>query len=97
MFFGCIPIATSVSCVPWMLGGGSRGILISENNFSGSRVERGKRREDSQDVLNRVERGKKEEDRENQEPRAKSQDGEKGSGQWSVVSGQMIRKSFINY
>ncbi|MCY2687872.1 glycosyltransferase family 4 protein [Salinimicrobium sp. TH3] len=28
MFFGCIPIATSVSCVPWMLGGGSRGILL---------------------------------------------------------------------
>lgn len=28
MFFGCIPIATAVSCVPWMLGGGSRGILI---------------------------------------------------------------------
>jgi glycosyltransferase involved in cell wall biosynthesis len=28
MFFGCIPIATSVSCVPWMLGDGRRGILI---------------------------------------------------------------------
>lgn len=28
MFFGCIPIATSVSCVGWMLGEGSRGILI---------------------------------------------------------------------
>lgn len=28
MFFGCIPIATPVSCVPWMLGGGSRGILL---------------------------------------------------------------------
>lgn len=28
MFFGCIPIATGVSCVPWMLGGGSRGILV---------------------------------------------------------------------
>lgn len=27
MFFGCIPIATPVSCVPWMLGDGSRGIL----------------------------------------------------------------------
>jgi len=28
MFFGCIPIATSVSCVGWMLGEGKRGILI---------------------------------------------------------------------
>lgn len=28
MFFGCVPIATSVSCVAWMLGDGSRGILI---------------------------------------------------------------------
>ena len=36
MFFGCIPIATAVSCVPWMLGFGSRGILIP-----GGREERG--------------------------------------------------------
>ena len=28
MFFGCIPIATAVSCVPWMLGDGERGILL---------------------------------------------------------------------
>jgi glycosyltransferase involved in cell wall biosynthesis len=28
MFFGCVPIATPVSCVAWMLGEGSRGILI---------------------------------------------------------------------
>lgn len=28
MFFGCIPIATRVSCVGWMLGEGTRGILI---------------------------------------------------------------------
>ena len=28
MFFGCIPVATPVSCVPWMLGSGSRGILL---------------------------------------------------------------------
>ncbi|WP_243735791.1 glycosyltransferase [Christiangramia sabulilitoris] len=28
MFFGCIPIATSVSCVPWMLNDEKRGILI---------------------------------------------------------------------
>ena len=30
MFFGCIPIATPVSCVPWMLGYGKRGILLSD-------------------------------------------------------------------
>lgn len=29
MFFRCIPIGTEVSCVPWMLGEGCRGILIS--------------------------------------------------------------------
>jgi len=29
MFFGCIPVATSVSCVSWMLGEGKRGILIA--------------------------------------------------------------------
>ena len=29
MFFGCIPVATSVSCVPWMLGDGERGIIIA--------------------------------------------------------------------
>ncbi|AVR43816.1 glycosyl transferase [Christiangramia fulva] len=28
MFFGCIPIGTEISCVPWMLGEGSRGILL---------------------------------------------------------------------
>lgn len=28
MFFGCIPIATSVSCVPYMLNHGEQGILI---------------------------------------------------------------------
>ncbi|WBL24851.1 glycosyltransferase family 4 protein [Zunongwangia sp. HGR-M22] len=31
MFFGCIPIATKISCVPWMLGFGERGILIEGN------------------------------------------------------------------
>jgi len=31
MFFGCIPVATSVSCVPWMLDYGKRGILIDKN------------------------------------------------------------------
>lgn len=28
MFFGCIPVSTAVSCVPWMLQDGKRGILI---------------------------------------------------------------------
>lgn len=28
MFFGCVPIATKISCLPWMLGDGKRGILI---------------------------------------------------------------------
>ena len=28
MFWGCIPIATKISCVPWMLGNGQRGLLI---------------------------------------------------------------------
>ena len=28
MFFGTIPIATKISCVPYMLGYGKRGILI---------------------------------------------------------------------
>ncbi|WP_115461505.1 glycosyltransferase family 4 protein [Winogradskyella aurantiaca] len=28
MFFGCIPVTTSVSCVEWMLDDGMRGILI---------------------------------------------------------------------
>jgi glycosyltransferase involved in cell wall biosynthesis len=29
MFWGVIPIVTKISCVPWMLGHGSRGILLS--------------------------------------------------------------------
>jgi glycosyltransferase involved in cell wall biosynthesis len=28
MFFGCIPIATEISCLPWMMDKGKRGILI---------------------------------------------------------------------
>lgn len=28
MFFGCIPIGTEVSCVPWMLAQGRRGVLL---------------------------------------------------------------------
>ena len=31
MFWGCIPLATSVSCVPYMLDYGKRGMLISTN------------------------------------------------------------------
>ncbi|MFI0427681.1 MAG: glycosyltransferase family 4 protein [Flavobacterium sp.] len=30
MFWGCVPIATPVSCVPYMVGNGSRGILLQE-------------------------------------------------------------------
>ena len=28
MFWGCIPLATRVSCVPDMLAGGTRGVLL---------------------------------------------------------------------
>ncbi|WP_066219213.1 glycosyltransferase family 4 protein [Formosa haliotis] len=28
MFFGCIPVTTSVSCVAWMVGYGERGIIV---------------------------------------------------------------------
>lgn len=31
MFWGCVPIVTPVSCVPYMLGGGKRGILLKEH------------------------------------------------------------------
>jgi len=31
MFFGCIPIATKISCVPWMLNYGNQGILIDDD------------------------------------------------------------------
>ncbi len=31
MFWGCLPIATSVSCVPYMLDYGNRGILLQES------------------------------------------------------------------
>lgn len=33
MFWGCIPIATSVSCIPWMLGYGERGFLIEPQHL----------------------------------------------------------------
>lgn len=31
MFWGLVPIVTSISCVPWMLKNGARGILITKN------------------------------------------------------------------
>lgn len=31
MFWGCIPIATPVSCVPWMLDYGNRGVLLPQD------------------------------------------------------------------
>lgn len=31
MFWGCVPIVSKVSCVPYMLGYGERGILLQEN------------------------------------------------------------------
>ncbi|RZJ29854.1 MAG: glycosyltransferase family 1 protein [Flavobacterium sp.] len=31
MFWGCLPIASKVSCVPYMLGNGDRGVLIDIN------------------------------------------------------------------
>ena len=37
MFFGCIPIATPVSCVPWMMGDGARGILLSNPEQEGKK------------------------------------------------------------
>ena len=34
MFWGCLPVVTRVSCVPWMLGEGERGVLLSEEKES---------------------------------------------------------------
>jgi glycosyltransferase involved in cell wall biosynthesis len=31
MFWGCVPVATSVSCVPFMLDQGNRGVLLTMN------------------------------------------------------------------
>lgn len=45
MFFGCIPIATPVSCVPWMLDYGKRGILLSDQaNSQGQKANGSKKR-----------------------------------------------------
>ncbi|WP_010231900.1 glycosyltransferase family 4 protein [Gillisia marina] len=38
MYFGCIPIATNISCVDWMLDYGKRGILIKPNVESATRT-----------------------------------------------------------
>lgn len=32
MFWGCIPIATKISCVSWMLGNGERGVLLGNDH-----------------------------------------------------------------
>ena len=29
MFWGCIPIVSAISCVPWMLNQGERGVLLT--------------------------------------------------------------------
>ena len=29
MFWGCVPVSIGVSCIPWMLGDGNRGVLLS--------------------------------------------------------------------
>lgn len=58
MFFGCITIATGVSCVPWMLNYGERGIIIStKENIKENKKKRlvgksGEKRVEIQDVLN---------------------------------------------
>jgi glycosyltransferase involved in cell wall biosynthesis len=31
MFWGCVPIGTAVSCIPFMLDAGGRGILLTKN------------------------------------------------------------------
>ena len=78
MFFGCIPIATPVSCVPWMLGNGSRGILISEDLSGENRVERREWREES----------------EKQEQGTKSQDENKGLSEvWGNCTGDVKKIS----
>ncbi|MNY62195.1 Glycosyl transferases group 1 [compost metagenome] len=48
MFCGCVPIATDVSCVPYMLNYGNRGILLQR--------ELTKDIEQLEDILNHEER-----------------------------------------
>ena len=33
MFWACLPVTTAVSCVPQMIGNGSRGVLVSKNSL----------------------------------------------------------------
>lgn len=33
MFWGCVPVVQPVSCVAWMLGFGTRGVLVDKNDF----------------------------------------------------------------
>lgn len=41
MFWGCVPITSKVSCVPWMLKGGKRGLLVdSDMNKIVSAIEK---------------------------------------------------------
>ncbi|WP_299367865.1 glycosyltransferase family 4 protein [Winogradskyella sp.] len=55
MFFGAIPISTKISCLPWILNHGERGILISEDldeatRFISSELKKGN------DYLNQMSR-----------------------------------------
>lgn len=53
MFYGCIPIATPVSCVPWMLDYGKRGIVISHSEVL--RLEnKVNEKESGEDLTNRI-------------------------------------------
>ncbi|MEO6546649.1 MAG: glycosyltransferase, partial [Ferruginibacter sp.] len=31
MWWGCVPVTTAVSCVPWMLADGKRGVIVDRN------------------------------------------------------------------
>ncbi|MBZ9729763.1 glycosyltransferase [Salegentibacter sp. JZCK2] len=46
MWYGCIPVATAVSCVPWMLGNGSRGIIFADAE---KRKEKKEKREENKE------------------------------------------------
>ncbi|MBE7639837.1 glycosyltransferase [Salegentibacter sp. BLCTC] len=54
MWYGCIPIATSVSCVPWMLNYGERGVIISDiDQRIKNREKREERRDDKENFLSK--------------------------------------------
>ncbi|MGB0776454.1 MAG: glycosyltransferase [Flavobacteriaceae bacterium] len=49
MFWSCIPVSTSVSCVPFMLGNGERGVLANEVDTAVTQIiniEKSKKREE---------------------------------------------------